>query len=110
MTTKLREVGLGPALREVDAGDEGVDAVGRALVVPDADDIEAQLERAEQERRRATEEAERQAREDALTGDAMEALDKARRRNGRMKWTSTDGAILRRIADALRSLPVGEIP
>jgi hypothetical protein len=40
----------------------------------------------------------------------MEMIDRARRRNGRIKWSSTEGAVQRRLVDALRSLPVGEVP
>jgi hypothetical protein len=50
-------------------------------------------------------EDERQAREDEFASWAMEIIVRARQRIGRTKWSGTEGAVKRRIVEALRCLP-----
>jgi hypothetical protein len=83
--TRLREIGLTPAHRQAEVDGEAEEAVGRALAeTPRVEDVDE---------RRAREEWERHAREDATAADAMEMLDRARRRNGRMKLSSIEGSV-----------------
>jgi hypothetical protein len=70
----------------VEAGYAAQDAISRALTVP-------------------REEIERQAREDEFASWAMEIIVRARQRIGRTKWSGTEGAVKRRIVEALRCLP-----
>jgi hypothetical protein len=78
----------------------GPEVVGRALVETPHDDQD-DYERA----RREKEEQDRQAREDEYASWAMEIIVRARQRIGRTKWSGTEGAVKRRIVEALRCLP-----
>jgi hypothetical protein len=69
----------------VEAGYAAQDAISRALTVPRDD--------------------ERQAREDEFASWAIEIIVRARQRIGRTKWSGTEGAVKRRIVEALRCLP-----
>jgi hypothetical protein len=73
------------------------EAMGQALVNIAEDDYE--------KARREREELERQAREDEYASWAMEIIVRARQRVGRTKWSATEGAVKRRIVEALRCLP-----
>jgi hypothetical protein len=77
----------------------GPEVVGRALV--ETPHEEEDYEKARRER----EELERQAREDEYASWAMEIIVRARQRIGRTKWSGTEGAVKRRIVEALRCLP-----